>query len=54
MVKCGLNTVFLVFPIGFDLQKENIPIILFKNNVLNIYLFDVNLHWECKPHVLKE
>lgn len=48
MVKCGLNTVFLVFPVGFDSARRKISL-LFKNKGLNIYLFeksifDVNLN----------
>ena len=53
MVKCGLSTVFHVFPIEFDSAGRTISL-LFKNNGLNICLveksiFDVNLNWEYMP-----
>lgn len=45
MVKCGLNTIFLVFPIGFDSARRKISLLL-KNNsfyLLERSIFDVNL-----------
>lgn len=39
MVKCGLNTFFFVFPIGFDSARRKISL-LFKKNGFCIYLFE--------------
>jgi len=39
MVKCGLNTDFLVFPIGFDSARRKISLLL-KNNSFSFYLFE--------------
>lgn len=53
MVKYGLNTIFLVFPVGFGSTRREVSL-LFRNNSLNIYLleesiFDINVNWEYMP-----
>lgn len=57
MIKYGLNTIFFVFPIGFDSARRKISLLL-KNNGLNIcYIdkstIDVNFCSEYMPQILK-